>query len=297
MSITRVLQPYVCCIGNPVAGNPTQFVMVRAAQAAGVDWRFFTSQVAVDQFETAFRGIQALGLDGVAIFDPFQSQAISLLDSVTESALALNRVNVARSDSNSWLGDNTLGAALARCIDPRLFQEGWIESKLAIEDASTNMGSIVVLNEPTIATVVRLAASSIQNRVIDVADALVERDNATADLNESAHPSIAEIESLDGFVTKRQPVDFMIFNRIPSAAVLRQIPSIAWNANAGCLVLAPGSESQLKPLRDQLRELSVKYVEPIELMANQAAADFHFWTGVAPSVDLIRESFEEYLQW
>jgi shikimate 5-dehydrogenase len=32
-------------------------------------------------------------------------------------------------------------------------------------------------------------------------------------------------------------------------------------------------------------------------MANQAAADFFFWTGVSPSVELIRESFEEYLQW
>ena len=74
MSITRVLQPHVCCVGNPVAGNPTQFVMYRAARAAGVDWRFFTSQVAVEQFETAFRGIQALGLDGVAVLEPFQAR-------------------------------------------------------------------------------------------------------------------------------------------------------------------------------------------------------------------------------
>ena len=297
MSITRFLQPHVCCVGNPVAGNPTQFVMYRAARAAGVDWRFFTSQVAIEQFETAFRGIQALGLDGVAVLEPFQAQAIPLLDSVTESALALGRVNVARSDGNSWLGENTLGAAIARCIEPSLVGTETPDSKVPSEGVQTHRGSVVVLNEPTIAKVVRLAANSFSERIVDAGEAAIEPSGSAENTEGMGSQMLPQVEPLEHFSQKEKPVEFLILSSVPSTTCLRQIAALAWSVNAGCLVLGSGSEKQLRPLRESLRQRNVNFIEPVELMANQAAADFFFWTGVAPSVELIRESFEEYLQW
>jgi len=271
--------------------------MVRAARAAGVDWRFFTSQVAVEQFETAFRGIQALGLDGVAVLEPFQAQAIPLLDSVTESALALGRVNVARSDGNSWLGENTLGAAIARCIEPSLVGTETPDSKVPSEGVQTHRGSVVVLNEPTIAKVVRLAAHAFSERVVDAGEAAIEPSGLAENTEGMGSQIPPQVESLDRFSQKEKPVEFLILSSVPSTTSLRQIAALAWSANAGCLVLGSGSEKQLRPLRENLRQRNVNFIEPVELMANQAAADFFFWTGVAPSVELIRESFEEYLQW
>ena len=57
------------------------------------------------------------------------------------------------------------------------------------------------------------------------------------------------------------------------------------------------TEKQLRLWQDSLRVTGLTLMEPIELMAYQAAADFFFWTGVEPSIDLIRDSLEEYLQW
>lgn len=297
MSITRFLQPHVCCVGNPVAGNPTQFVMYRAARAEGVDWRFFTSQVAVEQFEIAFRGIQALGLDGVAVLEPFQAQAIPLLDSVTESAITLGRVNVARSDGNSWLGDNTLGAAIARCIEPSLVGTETPDFKAPSEGVQTHRGSVVVLNEPKIAKVIRLAAHAFPERIVDASEAAITATVATENAEWLSSQMPTQTELLERFSQKEKPVEFLILNSVPSTTALRQISGLAWSANAGCLVLGSGSEKQLRPLRENLRQRNVNFIEPVELMAHQAAADFFFWTGVAPSVELIRESFEEYLQW
>ena len=39
------LQELVCCMGQPVAGNPTQFMMEKAFVAAGLDWRYLTLEV------------------------------------------------------------------------------------------------------------------------------------------------------------------------------------------------------------------------------------------------------------
>jgi len=50
------LQPIVCCLGQPVAGNPTQYMMEQAFIAAGLDWRYLTLEVPPDKLADAIRG-------------------------------------------------------------------------------------------------------------------------------------------------------------------------------------------------------------------------------------------------
>jgi shikimate dehydrogenase len=285
---SRVLQPNICCMGNPVAGNPTQFVMARAARAAGLDWRFFTSQVATELFDTAFRGVQALGLDGVALMEPFQSRAIPLLDTVTEAALAMGKVNVARSDSGSWLGDNTLGAAIAHCIENR-----------DADEESLAQGAIVVADDPLLAKLIGLAMPEWRSRVISV--------STTAAVRASVHDVVFESEQAatptamatdtDTPLDAEPKVACVVMSKLPGPSGLRYLTGLEWGRNAACLLTECPSEKQLRPLRQSLESQHIQWVEPVELLAHQAAADFQFWTGVTPSVDLIRESLEEYLQW
>ncbi len=295
MNLTRVLQPYVCCLGNPVAGNPTQFVMYRAARASGVDWRFFTSQVEVDQFEIAFRGVQALGLSGMALFDPFQTKSLALLDSVTESALCLGRANVARLDGNSWLGDNTLGSAIINCIRPMLTlpvpPEGEdAGGQSAKEQSAKEQPCILVVGERKMAKAMRLANAELANRIVVVHEGL------ESDTNEIATET-GGLTSLDAFAQLELKIDCLVLDSLPNATVTRQLGSLAWSNQASCLMVGNATEKQLRFWQDSIKVTGLTPIEPIELMAYQAAADFFFWTGVEPSIDLIRDSLEEYLQW
>ena len=290
MNLTRVLQPYVCCLGNPVAGNPTQFVMYRAARASGVDWRFFTSQVEVDQFEIAFRGVQALGLSGMALFDPFQSASLALLDSVTESALCLGKANVARLDGNSWLGDNTLGSAIINCIRPMLTLPVPLVSEDAGDQPAQEQPCILVVGKRKMAKAMRLANAKLASRIVVVQEGL------ETDANETAN-EMWGLTSLDAFAKLELKIDCLVLDSLPNATVTRQLGSLAWCNQASCLMVGNATEKQLRLWQDSLRVTGLTLMEPIELMAYQAAADFFFWTGVEPSIDLIRDSLEEYLQW
>lgn len=120
MSLDRVLQPLVACLGNPVGGNPTQFVMTRLASEAELDWRFFTSQVPPELFETAFRGIQALGMSGAAILPPFESSVGRFLDSISPRAQALGKVQVVKWQAEQWVGDETISTAILRALTHRI---------------------------------------------------------------------------------------------------------------------------------------------------------------------------------
>ena len=296
MSITRVLQPYVCCLGNPVAGNPTQFVMYRAARNSGADWRFFTSQVAVDQFEIAFRGVQALGLDGVAILDPFQETAIPLLESVTESALSLGRVNVARSDGNSWLGDNTLGTAICNCIEAKTTPQG-------------SIAPVIVIGNPQVAKAVRLASplfsqatialqySNANGSTTNKTPAITQESDTVAETQPHAASDTLSSETLDDYCDRDGRVGSLVFCELPTPAQLKRLIPLKQVENACCILLGSHSEKQLRPIREWLTTKSIRFVEPVDFMAFQSAADFHFWTGIWPSVEQIRDSLEEYLQW
>ena len=299
MNLSRVLQPYVCCLGNPVAGNPTQFVMYRAARACGVDWRFFTSQVEVDQFEIAFRGVQALGLSGVALFDPFQSEAMPLLDSVTESAMCLGRVNVARLDGNSWLGDNTLGTGIINCIEPLLEASRTSISSERTDQEGDRQSTILVVGDTKIADAMRLANPRLAKRIVVVHEGIGDQPKQFE--REGRNPNevkdLLELASLEEFSQSGSTVNCLVLASVPNAAISRQIAGLSWSKSASCLVLASASEKQLRLWRDSVKVHNVNHVDPVELMAHQAAADFNFWTGVNPAIDLIRDSLEEYMQW
>ena len=289
MNLTRVLQPYVCCLGNPVAGNPTQFVMYRAARACGVDWRFFTSQVEIDQFDVAFHGVQALGLSGMALFEPFQNKALSLLDTVTESAMCMGKVNVARLDGSSWLGDNTLGSGIIHCIEPMISNSSTPNPIDSMAGKNDTQPVILVVGDTRIAMLMRLASPELAKRIVAVPDGL---ESSAEQLGDASTWT-----SLDEFAQSDSKIGCLVMSSLPNAILARQIAALSWSSSAICLILANTPEKQLRHWRDILKVHNVYQLEPVELMAHQAAADFYFWTGVLPSIDLIRDSFEEYLQW
>lgn len=160
MSLDRVLQPLVACLGNPVGGNPTQFVMTRLAREAELDWRFFTSQVPPELFETAFRGIQALGMSGAAILPPFETSLTPFLDSISPRALALGKVQVVRWESDQWTGDETISTAILRALTHRICAQA--VSAQVPPDAQNSMDSftpqsIGVIGSMALANALQLA--------------------------------------------------------------------------------------------------------------------------------------------
>jgi hypothetical protein len=160
MSLDRVLQPLVACLGNPVGGNPTQFVMTRLAREAELDWRFFTSQVSPELFETAFRGIQALGMSGVAILPPFETSLKPFLDSISPRALALGKVQVVKWESDRWTGDETISTAILRALTHRICAQA-VSAQVA-PDAQNSLDSftpqsIGVIGSMALANALQLA--------------------------------------------------------------------------------------------------------------------------------------------
>jgi shikimate dehydrogenase len=313
MSLDRVLQPLVACLGNPVGGNPTQFVMTRIARDAELDWRFFTSQVEPDLFETALRGVQAMGMAGAAILEPFQQHATRLVDQLTPAARISGRVSVAKCDGQKWIGENTFGQAVVSLLASRFAGQG-LDSDVAFAAQA-----IAVLGSAQTARAVHEALVSIPGdyRIIHC----VESDR------EAEKQRVAQIGDVPGIMNPKEVValDCRSLEKLsdldrplralvvedPSSMILKShsglrtkaIREIPWAVRPFCLFTKSHScpTNQLEKLkqafRDELQGRELDTADEMDLMVHQTAVDFHFWTSYEPDLELIRESLEEYLQW
>jgi hypothetical protein len=71
----KSLQPIVCCLGDDVGGNPTQFVLERAfTDRALSDWKLFSAEIRNEQIGEALAAFELLGIDSVLLLtDPMRS--------------------------------------------------------------------------------------------------------------------------------------------------------------------------------------------------------------------------------
>lgn len=317
----HVVQPLVACLGNPVAGNPTQFVMSRIARDAELDWRFFTSQVDLAAFEPAFRGVQALGMAGLAILPPFQSLVTPLLDSVSLAAQVSGRVTVAKADGAGWIGDETATRALARCMASRFAAQSIATEPVSHPPAQ----SIAVFGSQSLCRSIRLALTTIPGdfqvvRLMEpiamatkgtrdaalppLGEFLPEAGIAGSDAGATAPVTEVTFESLTHWVRPvrglivENPSVMMETHASMRARWLRDIP---WADHPVGFLMPPShgssSERSTQILSEEIRARGLEQIDEVDWLTHQAAVDFHFWTGYEADMDLIRESFEEYLQW
>ena len=60
-------EPLLAVIGNPIAGNPSQFALERAISSLGLDWRVLSFDVPPDDIAAALEGFAVTGICGVLV--------------------------------------------------------------------------------------------------------------------------------------------------------------------------------------------------------------------------------------
>ncbi len=141
-------------IGHPIAGYPMQFVMEQALQAAGLEWRFLSFDVPPERLEDAFRGVDALGFQGISIAPHFGSPAYQLVQSHTATANAAKWIDaLVRDDTGKLVGHNLLGDAVLSLLAPTA-SEGTIVAVLGDSPRSQAIADTLAM-EPVLCSVRR----------------------------------------------------------------------------------------------------------------------------------------------
>ena len=278
----KPIQELVSCMGQPVAGNPTQFMMERAFEDCELDWRYLTLEVPAENLKDAMAGFRAMGLRGGNFTIPHKVEVIRYLDGLSEAAERMGAVNCVNVVDGKLIGENTDGKGFVQSLKTLVEPAG---QKFVIIGAGGAARAISVelgLNGVTDITIVNRTESRGQELV----DILNNIDDVTATLN-----------VLDGDYEVDDDVNVVINATCiglgdAEARVPLDVETLSSQMVVADVVFNP---PMTRLLRDaQQRECRV--LDGLGMLVNQAVIGFNIWTDVDPRPEVMREALEEYLE-
>ncbi|MFN5756654.1 MAG: shikimate dehydrogenase family protein [Planctomycetia bacterium] len=270
------LQEIVALLGSPAAGNPAQYLYERMLEAAGLDWRFLTLEVAPARTGDAITGIDALGFRGAVLSGPLRSAALPFVASPSPAASFAGAVSLVDRQASGLVGHMTDGRgaieALRSHADPAgsrvLIVGAGAVARAALELSLANVAEILVCDR----TPERATAFVESLRSLEAAPAEVLPWQATIEIPERV-----------GIVVAAVPAD-------------GPKPAFALAGLRNDLVIA---DFALVPQPSPVVAAAVRHgacaIDGLEIHCAKTAIDFHTWTGIEPDTEMLREALEEWL--
>lgn len=276
------LQEMVGCLGQPVAGNPTQYMLEKAFASAGLDWRYLTFEVPPEKLADAIKGLRALGFKGANFTIPHKVAVIEHLDELSPAAELMGAVNCANRVGEKLVGENTDG-------------KGFVQSLRELDDPAGKRVVVLGAGGAARAIAVELALAGVAHLTI------VNRDAARGE--ELAALLRDRVKAQADFVALASDYE------IPAEAdILINATSIGLS-NASARV--PIAASSLRPelivadvvfnppdtwLLRTAAEHGCRTLDGLGMLVNQAVIGFRIWTGIEPDAAVMREALEEFLE-
>ncbi|HVX60836.1 MAG TPA: shikimate dehydrogenase [Pirellulales bacterium] len=279
--ISSSLQEICSLFGQPVAGNPTQFMVEKAFACHGLEWRYLTLEVAAEDLGDAVRGMRAMGFRGGNITKPHKVAVLDHLDRLSDAAALMGAVNCIVREGRELVGENTDGKGFMQSLRGVVDPAGKRVVLLGAGGAARAIGVELALAGAAALTVVNRTAERGQELV----DLLNEKTQTPATLAvwEDEYEIPAETEVLVNATS--------IGLNDPEARV-----PVCWGAAAAELVAADviASPPDTRFLQEA-RTHGAKTLDGLGMIVNQGAIAFRLWTGIEPDVAVMREAVEEFL--
>jgi shikimate dehydrogenase len=279
--VHSALQETTFLFGQPVAGNPTQFMMERAFAAAGLDWRYLTLEIPSERLGDAVRGVRAMGFRGGNVTMPHKVAVIEYLDELTEAAGLMQAVNCIHNRDGRLIGENTDG-------------KGFLLSLRTQTDPAAK--KVVVLGAGGAARAIAVELALAGTAEITVVNRSSERGGRLAELiRQKTSTASAYVEWKDDFAV---PADVEVLINATSiglfdrtARVPIKLDSLRHGLVVADVIFNPADTRLLREARDR----GCATLDGLGMLVNQAVIAFRLWTGVEPDAALVRESLEEFL--
>jgi shikimate dehydrogenase len=275
------IQEIVAVFGQPVAGNPTQYMMEKAFAQVGLDWRYLTLEVAPQHLADAIRGMRAMGFRGCNLTIPHKVEVIQYLNRTSEAATLMGAVNCVNRIGDELVGENTDG-------------KGFVQS-------------LKELTDPAGKNVVILGAGGAA-RAIAVEVGLAGAAQITiVNRNEARGQELAELIGGKVHVASRFVKWEGDYEVPPETEVLINATSIGLGDGEARVPLAVQTlepdmvvadvifnPPETRLLRDA-QERGCQTLDGLGMLVNQAVIGFKIWTGQDASADVMRDALEEFL--
>ena len=271
-------------MGDPVAGNPTQYMLEKAFEVGRLDWRFLTFEVPALDFEGALRGARIFGFHGIMLAPPHRFTVLPYLEELTDVARLCGQVNCIKQTNGRLSGDNTEGRALRQLVEQAteltgaqimIIGAGRLAKALAAELALAGVGEILFAcrRPETIENFINTLTVQTPLKSCQVRSLVTE---PLLKVNSECRLLIDATSIGRSQPREQAPVDVAT---LPTDTVVADVvynPPQTW-------------------LLHTASEHGCPTIDGLTLLIEQVALAFEIWTGASADRQAMREAVEEFL--
>lgn len=273
-------QEIVSVFGQPVAENPTQYMIEAAFRHHDLEWRYLTLEVSPENLGDAVRGLRAMGFQGGNLTIPHKVAVIEHLDGLTDAAAAMGAVNCMIRRDGKLIGENTDGKgfvqSLSEVTDPKgksvvMFGAGGAARAIGVETGFAGAAEFTIVNRS-------------EKRGEELAELLAEKTSAEAKFV----PWEGDYDIPAGTDIVINATSIGLFPDV-DARVPLNVDTLESGMVVADVIPNPPSTRLVK----DARERGCTVLDGLGMLVNQGVIGFRLWTGVDPDPNVMRDALIE----
>jgi shikimate dehydrogenase len=268
--------------GSPVAENPTGVMQEAAFQDRGLNWRYLTIEVHPEDLANAMAGLRAFNMRGINLTIPHKVAVIQYLDRLSPEAELIGAVNTVVREGDRLVGYNTDGKGFLRSV---------------CEDASVDPQGkrIVFLGAGGAARAMTVELAMAGAGHITIVNRTPDRGRELTKLLREKTPAKTQFVHWQGEYVVPPGTDVLV-NATPVGLFpnVDEMPRVAMASIGPDLLVC-----DVIPNPPQTAFLSAaaargaRTLDGLGMLVYQGAVAFRLWTGVEPSIGVMRRALEE----
>lgn len=287
-NLPGAMQPIMCCLGERVAGKPTQFLWERAIAANELDWRAITIELAAHDLPVALAGMKVMRFMGLRFFPSLQPDAARQLAPEGGLLQFIGSVTSAAWGSESWQAWHHWGGAILAWAAP-LVDAGTTVCWLHGDSTRSRSLWAALLENTARATGAGPTAACPQTVMwSEPPPELPPQRKKAGDLElvmlDSLEQGIAHLRAIA--TSSQLPSLLLVGEQFPNMDECN-LSSVA----AHCLVAS--SEVGCRQAK-QWSHPSLRILPEIEQILACEAYDFERWTSHRVAIPVLRDAYDEY---
>jgi len=284
-------QPILCCLGDNVGADPTQYLMERGFEALGLDWRAITAEVSPQDWTGAIQGAKALGFRGLRFLGQVPVEAKQALGCSPDTP-----ISSAIRTSVGWQCWHNAAFAVQEFAESRFGDSRKLRFEIIDETPHWRSIAGYLTSEQEIAEDELLVRAEVET--ISTNEGQVDL-HAVASAQTDESPKLEpepEPQDVDEPDNNAAPSPVTCFVGGTSDSVLLTIARLREQDNESPSLWLPDPAESAKSL-EAIKHHDVEHcivVTPQDLLAHGDAFDFHMWTGRRLDLSLAHEAYDEF---
>ena len=266
--------------GQPIAENPTQYMIEAAFRHHQLEWRYLSLEVAAEGLADAVKGARAMGFRGFNCTIPHKVAVIEHLDGLGESAELMGAVNCVVRKGDQLIGENTDG-------------KGFVQSLRELRDPSGT--DVVILGAGGAARAISVEMALAGARKITIVNRSEERGSTLVELLRSRVKIETDFVPWEGDYGIPESADVLInatsIGLFPDVEARIAIDETGLRPDLVVADVIPNPPNTR--LVKAARSAGCPVIDGKGMLVNQGVLGFKYWTGVDPDPSVMHAALAE----